>query len=129
MNTVNKTVNGFDLEAVENTVNALKGNPEIAEFKFRAVNKWETGVRNNTQIQGFYGACEENTTRETPFEYATDMPAVLNGTNTAPNPPEYLLHALASCITTSMMLLASANGIVVEDVIVKVEQMYQICCF
>jgi len=121
MKTINNQLNGFDLEAIDNTINALKGNPEIAEFKFRVKNKWKSGVRNTSTIQGFYGACQEDTTRETPFEYDTDMPLVLNGTNTAPNPPEFLLHSLASCMTTSMMLLASSKGIEVDDVIIKVE--------
>lgn len=121
MNTVSTTLNGFDLEAIANTVTALKGNPKIAEFKFKATNKWESGPRNTSQIQGFYGACQNDTTRTTPFECKTDMPTVLNGTDVAPSPPEFLLHTLASCITTSMMLLASANGIEVDEVTVKVE--------
>ena len=121
MKTVDKVLNGFDLEALENTVTALKGNPKIAEFKFKATNKWESGPRNTSQIQGFYGACQEDTTRATPYKCSTDMPVVLNGTDVAPSPPEFLLHTLAGCITTSMMLLASANGIQVEEVTVKVE--------
>lgn len=121
MKTVSKTLNGFDMEAIENTVTALKGNPKIAEFKFKATNKWESGPKNISHIQGFYGACQEDTTRATPFECKTDMPTVLNGTDVAPSPPEFLLHTLASCITTSMMLLASANGIEVDDVTVRVE--------
>lgn len=121
MNTVNTTLNGFDLEAIENTVTALKGNPEIAEFKFKVTNKWESGPRNTSEIQGFYGACQDDTTRATPFECRTDMPTVLNGSDVAPSPPEFLLHTLASCITTSMMLLASTNGIEVDEVIIRVE--------
>ncbi|MDO5980248.1 OsmC family protein [Flavivirga spongiicola] len=121
MTTVNTTLNGFDLEAIENTVGALKSNPKIAEFKFKATNKWESGPRNTSQIQGFYGACQDDTTRVTPFECSTDMPIVLDGTDVAPSPPEFLLHTLASCMTTSMMLLASANGIKVADVTIRVE--------
>jgi len=121
MNTVSTTLNGFDLEAIENTVTALKGNPKIAEFKFKATNKWESGPRNTSHIQGFYGACQNDTTRETPFQCSTDMPAVLNGTDVAPSPPEFLLHTLASCISTSMMLLASVKGIKVDEVTVNVE--------
>ncbi len=121
MNTASTTLNGFDLEAIEHTVAALKGNPKIAEFKFKAINKWESGPRNTSKIQGFYGACQNDTTRVAPFKCSTDMPTVLNGTDVAPSPPEFLLHTLASCITTSMMLLASANGIEVDDVTVRVE--------
>lgn len=121
MNKTNTHLNGFDLNAIDNTINALKENPNIAKFKFRVKNKWNSGVRNTSSIQGFYGACQEDTTRETPFEIETDMPFVLNGSNTAPNPPEFLLHSLASCMTTSMMLLASSKGIEVDDVIIKIE--------
>lgn len=121
MKILNRTLNGFDLQAIENTVTALKGDPKIAEFKFKATNKWEAGPRNTSAIQGFYGACQNDTTRDTPFKCSTDMPTVLNGTDVAPSPPEFLLHALASCITTSMMLLASAHGIQVDNVTVNVE--------
>lgn len=119
MNTVSTTLNGFDLEAINNTVTALKGNPKIAEFKFKTTNKWEFGPRNMSHIQGFYGACHDDTTRATPFECSTDMPKVLNGTDAASSPPEFLLHTLASCITTSMMLLASANGIEVDEATIR----------
>ena len=119
--TKNKELNGFDMEAIENTMIALTNNPTIGEFKFRAENTWESGTRNTSKIQGFYGACLEDTSRKIPFEVATDMPVVLNGTNKAPNPPEYLLHAVASCITTTMMLLASGIGLEVEAVTVKIE--------
>lgn len=121
MKTISTTLNGFDLEAIENTVTALKANPKIAEFKFKATNKWESGPRNTSQIQGFYGACQEDDTRITPFECSTDMPVVLNGTDGAPSPPEFLLHTLASCITTSMMLLASVNKIEIDEVTIRVE--------
>ena len=121
METTNTKLNGFDLEAIDNTILALKNNPKIAEFKFRVKNKWNSGVRNTSSIQGFYGACQEDSTRKTPFVYETDMPFVLNCSNTAPNPPEFLLHSLASCMTTSMMMLASAKGIEVDDVTIKIE--------
>lgn len=121
MNTTSTQLNGFDLEAIDNTVSALKDNPKIAEFKFRATNKWISGLKNKSFIQGFYGALEEDTTRKAPFEYETDMPQVLNGDNTAPSPPEYFLHSLASCLTTSMMLLASSKGIEVDGVTIHVE--------
>jgi hypothetical protein len=35
-----KIVNGVNVEAVENTVNAIKEKPDIAKFKFRLHNKW-----------------------------------------------------------------------------------------
>src|SRR6266699_2390481 len=38
-------------------------------------------------------------------------PAVLVGTDTGPNPAEALLHALAACLTTSLVYVASARGV------------------
>ena len=119
--TPKKYFNGFNMEAIENTMTALTDNPTIGEFKFRAQNSWESGTRNTTKIQGFYGACQEDDSRAVPFEIATDMPKILNGTNRAPNPPEYLLHAISSCVTTSMMILASGMGIAVDQVKVNIQ--------
>jgi uncharacterized OsmC-like protein len=36
---------------------------------------------------------------------------VLLGTNTGPNPAEALLHALAGCLTTSLVYVAAARGV------------------
>jgi uncharacterized OsmC-like protein len=45
-----------------------------------------------------------------------DEPPVLLGKDTAANPVEHLLHALASCLTTSMVYHAAARGIQIEAV-------------
>jgi uncharacterized OsmC-like protein len=45
-----------------------------------------------------------------------DEPAVLLGKDMAVNPVEYLLHALAACLTTSMVYHAAARGIRIDEV-------------
>jgi uncharacterized OsmC-like protein len=45
-----------------------------------------------------------------------DEPPILLGKDMAANPVEYLLHALASCLTTSMVYHAAARGIQIEEV-------------
>ena len=45
-----------------------------------------------------------------------DEPDILLGTERGANPVEHLLHALASCVTTSMVYHAAARGIAVEQV-------------
>ena len=50
-----------------------------------------------------------------------DEPVVLLGQDSAPNPAEYVLQALASCLTTSLVYHAAARGIEIDEVQSKLE--------
>jgi len=121
METLTKTVNGFNQEAIVDVVTALQANPEIGNFELRATNQWIDGGHNRSYIQGFYGACQEDTSRTEPFIYDNDEPPVLLGNNKGANPGEVLLHGLLGCMTTAMVLLAAARGIEIEGVSSKIE--------
>ena len=116
MEALQKEVNGFKSQDIMDTVGAIQSNPEIAKFKFRARNKWISGGHNRSSIQGFYGACVEDTTRTNPFVFNNSEPPILLGNNEGANPVEFILHGLAGCMTTTMMLHAAANGISVDNV-------------
>ena len=92
------------------TLDAVKGAPQIAQFQFRATNEWISGTHNRSTIQGFYGAGQEDTSRAEPFTYDADHPAVLVGTNQGPTPVEFLLHAIAACLTSGLANIAAARG-------------------
>jgi uncharacterized OsmC-like protein len=111
-----KAINGFELESITNTVEAIQGNKDIAKFKFRAKNNWISGGHNRSSIKGFYGGCAEDETRKDPFIFDNSEPPILLGNNEGANPVEFILHGLAGCMTTTMMLHAAANGISVESV-------------
>ncbi len=121
METITKSVNGFDQEAIANVVTALQANPEIGNFELRATNEWIDGAHNRSYIQGFYGACQEDTSRTEPFVYDNDEPPVLLGKNKGANPGEVLLHGLLGCMTTAMVLLAAARGIEIGNVTSSIE--------
>ncbi|MCB0601635.1 MAG: OsmC family protein [Saprospiraceae bacterium] len=121
METKTKTINGFNAEAIEKTVAAIVENPKIAAFELRATNTWISGGHNRSFVQGFYGGCQEDTTRKTPFVYDNDEPPILLGENKGANPAEVVLHGLLGCMTTSMTLLAAAQGIKIEGVSSRVE--------
>lgn len=117
MNTQNeKTQNGLNLEQMGQTVEALKNDPSLARFQFRARNRWIDGGENRSQIQGFYGAGIEDESRQVPFEFTNGEPPVLLGNNEGANPVEYLLHALAGCVTTTTVLHATARGIKINSI-------------
>lgn len=107
-------VNGVDVTALTETLEAVAREPGLATFRFRNANRWMGGSRNRSTIQSFYGAGKEDDTRTRPFEFTADEPPVLLGDDTGANPVEYLLHALAGCMTTSMVYHAASRGIVIE---------------
>lgn len=108
-------VNGVMVDDLLTTIGAIKANPAIAKFKFRVRNEWDGGSRNHSTAYTFDGACQQ-LSHPRPFVLEADEPAILLGKDAAANPVEHLLHALASCLTTSMVYHAAAQGIQIEEV-------------
>jgi uncharacterized OsmC-like protein len=118
--TTEKMVNGVAVDKLFGTIEAVKSDPEIAKFKFRASNKWINGGHNHTTIKDFYGAKETHKHDQT-FELPEDEPPVLLGEDKGPNPVEYALTALAGCLTSSLIYHAAAKGIVINGVESRLE--------
>jgi uncharacterized OsmC-like protein len=114
--TVNHMVNGVDVARLGQTVEAVQREPSLAACQFRAVNRWVGGGHNRSTIQGFYGAVEEDRTRAAAFVLDADEPPLLLGKDQGANPVEFVLHALAACLTTSMIYHAAARGIRIDSV-------------
>ena len=106
--------NGVSVEQLVGTIAAVKGTPGLAKFKFRSQSRWTGGAKCKTTIKSFYGAGGEDTSRKDSFAYQCDEPAVLLGTNEAPNAVEAVLHALSSCLTVSFVYPAAAKGVRVD---------------
>jgi uncharacterized OsmC-like protein len=107
-------INGIDVQQATDTIAALRADPDLARFQFRARNNWINGGENHSTIRDFYGAGQEDTSRTTSFEFINGEPPVLLGNNEGANPVEFLLHALAGCVTTTFVLHAMARGIQIE---------------
>jgi uncharacterized OsmC-like protein len=103
--------NGVDTATMFATLDLIKNRPELAKFQFRASNRWIDGAHNRSTIKGFYAAGGEDASRPEGWELDAGEPAILLGTDTGPNPAEYLLHALAACLTTSIVYVASARKV------------------
>lgn len=114
-------VNGLDVQAAFETIDAIKADPGLAKFQFRAANTWINGGTNRSTIRDFYGAGREDDSREEPFEFMNGEPPVLLGDNEGANPVEFLLHALAGCVTTTLVLHAAARGITIRHLSTKLE--------
>lgn len=114
--TTPKIINGVDVGKIAETIEAIKETPSIADFKFRISNKWQGGGLNQTTVKASYGANQNFPEREGKFTMQADEPPILLSGDKAANPVEHLLHALAACVTTSMVYHAAARGIPLEAV-------------
>jgi uncharacterized OsmC-like protein len=112
--------NGVDVTALGETLRLLHEKPALGAFQFRASNRWIGGGLNRSTIQGFYGAGEEHS-RPKAFTMTADEPPVLIGGDQGANPVEFVLHALAACLTTSLVYHAAARGIEIGAVSSELE--------
>jgi uncharacterized OsmC-like protein len=113
-------MNGVDVPTLLATIGVVGGQPELAKFQFRAKGKWVNGTHSRMAINGFYGAGQEHQ-RESNFTMDGDHPTVLCGTDNGPAPVEYLLAALAACLTAGIGNIASARQIELHSVESEVE--------
>jgi len=119
--TASTKVNGLDTAKMFETLEAIQGQPSLARFQYRNKNRWIDGGENRSTIQGFYGAGREDDSRKVPFEFTNGEPPILLGNNEGANPVEFLLHALAGCVTTTTVLHAAARGIRIESISTELE--------
>jgi uncharacterized OsmC-like protein len=109
------TRNGVDTAALFATLDAVKQTPEAARFQFRARNQWVSGTHNRTTITDYFGVGEERSHERT-FVFDADHPAVLVGQDRGPTPTEFVLHALAACLTAGLANIAAARRVRLTEV-------------
>jgi uncharacterized OsmC-like protein len=107
--------NGVDTATLFATLDAVKQAPEAARFQFRARNEWVSGTHNRSTIADYFGVGEERSHERT-FVYDADHPAVLVGQDNGPTPTEFVLHALAACLTAGLANIAAARKIRLTEV-------------
>jgi uncharacterized OsmC-like protein len=113
--------NGVDVDAIMEVIGGVTEDGSLAACQFRAENTWITCGHNRSTIKSFYAGGAEDETRTKPFVLDNDEPAILAGTDKGANPVEYVLHALAGCVTTTLVYHAAVRGIEVRAVSSKLE--------
>ena len=107
--------NGVDTPVLLGTINAVGNQPELAEFRFRATNRWVAGTHSRTTIEKFTGAGGDHVHAQT-FAYDADHPEVLVGKDHGPTPVEFLLHALGACLMAGIANISAARGVTLTSV-------------
>jgi uncharacterized OsmC-like protein len=111
-----QVVNGVDVDQVMGVIGEIEADPEFAKFQFRASNQWISGGHSRSRIKEFFAGNAEDTTRTDAFSIDADEPNIAAGNDSAPNSMEYVLHALATCLTGTLVYHAAVQGIEIESV-------------
>src|SRR6185436_11761205 len=109
------TRNGVDTATLFATLDAVRQAPAAAQFQFRAHNEWMNGTHSRSTISDFFGVGEERQHERT-FVFGADHPAVLVGHDNGPTPVEFVLHALAACLTAGLANIAAARKVTLTEV-------------
>jgi uncharacterized OsmC-like protein len=124
LQTSERHLNGVDTETLFATIDAVRNQPELAAFRFRAANEWVSGTHSRGMFPGFFGAGQEHVHAAPGAGDAVvdaDHPAVLVGTDKGPTPAELLLNALAACLMAGLGNIAAARGVELRGVTCRVE--------
>ena len=108
--------NGVDVGQLMNVIGAIEADPDYAKFQWRATNQWIDGSVSRSRIKEFFAGNAEDMTRKEAFTLDADEPAIAAGQNSVPNSMEYVLHALATCLTGTLVYHAAVRGIQIEAV-------------
>jgi len=110
-----KMINGIDTEVMRSVMQSVQEDPSMARSNLRIRNKWINGSHNRSTISDFHAAGQDNP-HEKPFVADADEPPLLAGKDKAAGPMEYLLHALAACLTSTLVYQAALRGIEIQEI-------------
>ena len=108
--------NGVDVGQLMNVIGSIEADTGYAKFQWRATNQWIDGELSRSRIKDFFAGNAEDSTRKEAFTLYVDEPPIASGQNRAPNSMEYMLHALATCLTGTLVNHAAVRGIEIEAV-------------
>lgn len=106
--TTSKRLNDVNIEVVGGLAAKIKERPEFAGTTWRANVRWTGAFRSEATVRRFP-------------PIVSDEPAVLGGTDSAPNPVEQLLAALGNCLAVGYAANASVAGVEISDLHISLE--------
>jgi uncharacterized OsmC-like protein len=113
---VTSRVNGLDLAALGEVVEAIEQDPRQAQVGFDVITRWTGQTRSETTVSGFTMGGERITRTH---KIVADEPCELLGGDSAPNPQELLMAAFNACITVGYVAGAALKGITLESLEIR----------
>jgi len=105
-------INGVNVTTLHKLVESVKQNPANGLTRWGVTTRWAGGAVSETQVSSCQVAGRQI---KKDFKIRIDEPLELAGTNTAPNPQEYLLAAFNACMMVGYVALSALHGIELES--------------
>jgi uncharacterized OsmC-like protein len=112
----NARVNGLDLKALGDVVEAIEKDAGQAKAAFEVTTRWAGQTRSESVVEGFTLGGERVSRTH---KIVADEPFELLGGDSAPNPQELLMAAFNACITVGYVAGASLKGINLESLEIR----------
>ena len=106
-------VNGVPCEKMFGAIARFRADGDLAQFRFSARNEWVDGTASQSTIHEWFGIGGDQVHVDE-FTYKADHPTLGHGHG--PTPQEYVLHALAACVTAGIITGAAARDIKINKV-------------
>ena len=105
---MSEEINGVPCDKMFGAIAKMRENGELAQFRFSARNEWVEGTASRSTIYEWYGLGNDQQ-HVSEFAYDADHPTLGHGHG--PTPQEFVLHALAACVTAGIATGAAARNI------------------
>ena len=115
-------VNGLKVQGIQDLVEMIKAQPEVAKAAFYATTTWKGGFHNEAAVKSFsLGGARNDTSRKEAFTIVGDHPQELLGTDKGPSSIEVLLSALGHCLASGWATYGAHMGIPIDALTVEVK--------
>jgi len=112
----NAPVNGLDLAALGEVVEAIEQDSSKAKVDFNVTTRWMGQCRSESTVDGFTLGGERITRSQ---KIVADEPCELLGADSAANPQELLMAAVNACMMVGYVAGASLKGIHLDSVEIR----------
>jgi uncharacterized OsmC-like protein len=111
-------INGLDLNALGETIDAINGDAGRGNVQFRVKTQWLGQARSESTVDGYRIGGEEIPRS---FKIVADEPHELLGANSAPNPQELLMSAVNACMMVGYVAQAAIRGIRLDSCMIETQ--------
>ena len=115
-------VNGLNVQGIQDMVEMVKAQPQVAKAVFYATTIWSSSFHNEAVVKPFsMGGAMNNTSRKKAFTIVGDHPQELLGTDKGASSVEVLLSALGHCLASGWATYGANMDIPIEGLRIEVE--------
>lgn len=118
--------NGVNLDNIQELIDAIGENPDLANVTFMANSSWKNGTKTEVNISELYAGGQNIAREGREFKVMVDEPPQLGGSDEAPNPVELIAAGLCGCITAGIATNSALFETDLDEIDIKVEVNFDI---